>query len=381
MPVVKYKIILICIKKIIIEGLSRSEKGDKINDYLTRRKGDGTMQYRTLGRSGLKVSVIGFGGLPIQRVSFDEARDIVNKALDLGMNFFDTARGYTDSESKLGQVLAIRRSEAVIATKSMSRTKEAMAEDIQISLQQMGVDYIDLYQFHNVKTKEELDQIFSPGGALEALLEAKKEGIVKHIGITSHIPDVLKDAVKAAEIETIQFPFNAVEAANGEELLALAESANTGVIVMKPLAGGAITQADLALRFILDYPVSSIIPGMDSVEQVAANAEIGESGRPLTDEELSALKKETDQLGTTFCRRCEYCQPCPQNINIPLVFLLESYYTRYNMKDWAKERYKGMAVGADQCVECGLCEEKCPYSLPIREMLKDACSKLAEAVG
>ena len=335
------------------------------------------MQYRTLGRSGLKVSIIGFGGLPIQRVSFDKAKDIVNKALDLGINFFDTARGYTDSESKLGQVLAARRSEAVIATKSMARTKELMAEDIQISLQQLGVDYIDLYQFHNVKTKEELDQILSAGGALEALTEAKKKGIVKHIGITSHIPAVLKEAIKAAEIETIQFPFNAVEAANGEELLALAESANTGVIVMKPLAGGAIRQADLALRFILAYPVSSIIPGMDSIEQVAANAEIGDGIRPLTEEEMSALKKETDQLGTTFCRRCEYCQPCPQNINIPLIFLLEGYYTRYNLKDWAKNRYQDI-VGADQCVECGACEEKCPYDLPIRQMLKDACSKLAD---
>ncbi len=336
------------------------------------------MQYRTLGKTGLEVSLIGFGGIPIQRVDFATAKEIVNKALDVGINFFDTARGYTDSERKLGQVLGSRRSEAVIATKSMGRTKELMAEDIQKSLNELAVDYIDLYQLHNIKTKEELEKVLGPGGALEALLEAKEAGLVKHIGITSHIPAVLKEAMAYEQLETIQFPFNAVEVSNGEELFGLAESTRKGVIIMKPLAGGAIRRADLALRFIMDYPVSSIIPGMDSVEQVLANAELAKNYQGLTMEERNELKAETDKLGTRFCRRCEYCQPCLQDIQIPQVFLLEGYYSRYNLKEWAKERYKALAVQANECVECGRCEEKCPYNLPIRQMLKDAHSKLAD---
>ena len=142
------------------------------------------MRYRTLGKTGLKVSVVGFGGIPIQRVSATEAVEIVNRALDLGINFFDTARGYTDSEEKLGTALKARRSQAVIATKSMARTRETMAADIRKSLNTMGLEYIDLYQLHNVKNRKELDRILGPDGALAALLEAKREGLVRHIGVT-----------------------------------------------------------------------------------------------------------------------------------------------------------------------------------------------------
>ncbi|MTI79349.1 MAG: 4Fe-4S dicluster domain-containing protein [Firmicutes bacterium] len=333
------------------------------------------MQYRELGKTGLKVSVVGFGGLPIQRVTFEEGSRVVNKALDLGINFFDTARGYTDSEEKLGQALQKRRSEAIIATKSMARTKEDMAADIKLSLQTLGIDYIDLYQLHNVKDKNALEQVFGPGGAVEALLEARQKGLIKHIGITGHIQEILKEALKYDVLESVQFPFNAVEVDDGEELLKLAESKNVGIIIMKPLAGGALTNADLALRFILSYPVSSIIPGMDSEEQVEANANVVEK-QPLTKEEENTLAKEKGKLGTTFCRRCEYCQPCPQNINIPTVFLLDGYFTRYNLKHWANERYKTLPVAVEECIDCGECEEKCPYDLPIREMLKEVGSRL-----
>lgn len=334
------------------------------------------MKYRTLGRTGLQVSVIGFGGIPIQRVSGEVASQVINKAMDLGINFFDTARGYTDSEAKIGAALKNRRKEAIIATKSMARTKEGMAAEIKTSLETLGVDYIDLYQLHNVKDEAALEQVLSPGGALAALVEAKKEGVVKHIGITGHIKEILIKALQTGQLETVQFPFNAVETSGAGELFELARKLDTGVIIMKPLAGGALKNAGPALRFILEHPVTTVIPGMDSLEQVEQNAGIGEEMLPLSPEERRELEEETGKLGNAFCRRCEYCLPCPQGIDIPTVFLLDGYYTRYGLQEWARERYRGLPVDAGSCLECGECEEKCPYGLSIRRMLAGAATRL-----
>ena len=334
------------------------------------------MEYRTLGITGLKVSVIGFGGIPIQRVSAGEAHAIVNRALDLGINFFDTARAYTDSEEKLGAALKARRKEAVIATKSMARTREAMAADIKKSLETMGLDYIDLYQLHNVKNKRDLDRVLSPDGALAALQEAKKEGLIRHIGITGHIKDFLAQTLELEEIETAQFPFNAVETVGVPELLKQAKAMGKGIIVMKPLAGGALRNVNLALRYILEHDVTTVIPGMDSLQQVEENACEGNALQPLTADERNALDEEVKTLGGAFCRRCEYCKPCSQRIDIPTVFLLDGYYTRYNLQDWARERYRALKAGVDACTGCGECEERCPYNLPIRQMLAEAAARL-----
>jgi len=337
------------------------------------------MQYRDLGKTGLKISAVGFGGIPIQRVPAGGVDAIINRALDLGINFFDTARGYTDSESKLGAVLKIRRQKIIIATKSLARTGEGMAADIKRSLDTLGVDYIDLYQLHNVKDKAALEQVLSPGGALAALKEAKKDGLIKHIGITGHIKSFLLEALKTGEMETVQFPFNAVELNGVQELLDLANQMGIGVIVMKPLAGGAIRNTGLALRFILEHPVSTVIPGMDSLEQVDENVRAGNEPLTLSTDERKILMEEAGKLGDAFCRRCEYCQPCQQGIDIPTVFLLDGYFSRYNLKGWARERYQDLQARADSCLECGECEERCPYNLPIRRMLTDAATRLAES--
>jgi predicted aldo/keto reductase-like oxidoreductase len=333
------------------------------------------MQYRRLGKTGLNVSVIGFGGIPVQRISSLEASRLVNRALDLGINFFDTARAYTDSEAKLGPVLRERRSEVYIATKSLARTRAEMEADIEKSLKTMGLESIDLYQVHNVKDPETMDQILNPGGAMEALRAAQKGGVVKHIGLTSHIKNMVLNAIRQEVFTTVQFPFNATETDGAEEILQAARQNNVGVIVMKPLGGGSFTNAAQALRFILEYPVTTVIPGMDSLDQVEENAAIGGSPEPLTDDERSQLMAAVAKLGATFCRRCEYCLPCAQGIDIPGVFLLDGYYVRYNLKDWARARYRNM-VKTDACLQCGECEERCPYSLPISQMLAEAGARL-----
>ena len=324
------------------------------------------MKKRRLGRADLDVSFMGMGGIPIQRIDSESAAKVLDAAIEAGINFFDTARGYSDSEEKFGTVLGPRHSEVIIATKSMARTKEAMAADVKTSLRNLQVDFIDLYQLHNVRTRRA--NAGALPGASGGFGEAQAAGKVKHVGITGHIVDVLVEAVKTNEFETVQFPFNAVETEAATALLPLAEKLDLGVIVMKPLAGGALTPAELALRFFWDY-LFYCYSGMDSIEQV--KAKLGERALLLTHEERQHLNTEIDRLGNRFCRRCEYCLPCPEGIRIPVIFTFDGYWTRYGLKDWAEERYAQMKVKAGACIECGTCESRCPYNLPIREMLKE----------
>ena len=334
------------------------------------------MEYRILGKTGLKISRLGFGGIPIQRIDAEGTKVLMHQLKGAGVNFIDTARGYTVSEEYLGYALEGIRKDFVIATKSMARTKEAMAADIDISLKNLRTDYIDLYQVHNA-TPEQLQQVVAPGGALEALQEAKAAGKIGHIGLTSHSLDTFKLALDMDWVETFMFPYNIVES-QGEKLIAECAKRNIGFVDMKPLAGGAIEDATLALRYICaNDAVTVVIPGMAEEKELEQNIAAVNNTAPITNEEKAAFLEVRNQLGTNFCRRCNYCQPCAAGINISACFLFDGYLNRYGLGDWAKERYATLPVKASACIGCGACEDRCPYHLPIREMLK----KVAEHFG
>ena len=326
------------------------------------------MQYNTLGKTGLRVSSLGFGGIPIQKVDAQRTRELMQELVACGVNYIDTARGYTVSESYLGEALCGLRDQFVLATKSMARTKEAMAKDIEISLANLKTDYIDLYQVHNPSLAD-LEAVCAPGGALEALEEAKAAGKIGHIGVTAHMESVFERALEMDWVETIMFPYNIVET-QGEALMRRAKEKNVGFICMKPLAGGALEDARLAMRFIAaSQDVSVVIPGMYDVREIRENLEATQDAAPLSAQELAKIETIRRELGTQFCRRCNYCQPCTAGIGISGIFVLEGYLQRYGLGDWAKQRYAGMAKKAGDCVGCGVCETRCPYQLPIREML------------
>ena len=333
------------------------------------------MKYVTLGRTGLKISRMGLGGIPIQRADVASAKALIQAMVKAGVNYIDSARGYTVSEEFLGEALEGCRDHFVLATKSMARTKEAMAADIEISLKNFRTDYIDLYQIHN-PSPADYEKVQAEGGALEALMEAKAAGKIGHIGITLHSLDLFRKALDLPWVETIMYPYNIVEN-QAEELMAECAKRGIGFICMKPLAGGAIEDGPLALRYIAKNPnVTVVIPGMAALEELEQNIAAMEDESPLTEEEQAKMQQIRDELGTNFCRRCNYCAPCTVGIGIPGVFLMEGYYRRYGLQDWAKSRYDAMPVKAKDCIGCGACETRCPYHLPIREMLKRASSVL-----
>ena len=325
---------------------------------------------RILGKTGLKICEIGFGGIPIQNINKEQTKELFCEMERVGINFIDTARGYTISEELIGYALEGKREKFILATKSMSRSYEGMKNDIEISLQNMKTNYIDLYQLHNVSLNEDIT------GAIKALEEAKNNNLIGHIGITTHSAEVLEREVNLNRFETIQFPYNIVES-QGEKFFEKAKDNNIGIIVMKPLAGGAIDKPKVALKYILDNPnISVAIPGMDTVEKVLENVSV--IGKKLTEEEQKEVINIKESLQGDFCRRCGYCMPCPIGINIPLVFLCEGYYERYGLKEWAKSRYNSMKAKASECIKCGKCESKCPYNLKIREKLEVIAKVLEE---
>ena len=335
------------------------------------------MEYRILGKTGLKVSRMGFGGIPIQRIDAEGTKKLMQALMDAGINYIDTARGYTVSEEFLGFALEGIREHFVLATKSMARTAEAMAADIDVSLKNLRTDYIDLYQVHNPNLAQ-LEQVCAPGGALEALEAAKAAGKIGHIGITVHSKEVFEKALELPWVETVMFPYNIVET-QGEKLIRACREKNVGFIDMKPLAGGAIEDATLALRFICaNEDVDVLIPGMAEISELSQNLAACEDTAPLSAEEKAKIMQIRQELGTNFCRRCNYCQPCAAGINISGVFLFEGYLSRYGLAEWAKGRYATLPVKASACIGCGACEDRCPYHLPIRKMLKNAAEKFGE---
>lgn len=329
------------------------------------------MEKIQLGQTGMMVSRIGLGGIPIQRRSDDEAIAVVQRCLDLGVTFIDTATNYTNSEERIGKGIAGRREGLVLATKSMSRTRDDLEHDLKQSLERLGTESIDLYQFHNVSDPKAYNRILEPDGLLALLHEAKKQGLVKHIGITSHSVDIAREAVKSGRFETLMFPFNFVACEPAIELLSLCRQHDVGFMAMKPLAGGMLQDITIAFKYLLQFPDILLVVGIEQAHEIDEIIEVLNGSWQMTEAEQREMERLKQELGTRFCRRCGYCRPCPEGIPISLVMTANSTYKRLPPAAIFSGWVADVMVKAASCTRCGQCEEKCPYGLPIREMIDE----------
>ena len=321
----------------------------------------------TLGRTGLTVNKNGFGALPIQRVSPNEAAYLLQKALDNGIDYFDTARSYTDSEEKIGRALSARREQFVLATKTPSANVEGFWNDLYTSLKKLNTDCIDIYQFHNP------DFCPKPGdgtGLYEAMEQARTQGKIRFIGITNHRLTVAREAVASGLYDTLQFPFNYLAT---EEEIALVEECreqNVGFISMKALSGGLIVNSAAAYAFQARYNNAVPIWGIQREREL--DEFLSYIGNPpgLTDELQAVIDRDRSELAGDFCRGCGYCLPCPAQIDIPNCARMSLLLRRSPAEGHLSPKGQAKMARIDQCVHCNHCADHCPYGLNTPELLQ-----------
>ncbi|MGC9347965.1 MAG: aldo/keto reductase [Anaerolineae bacterium] len=345
------------------------------------------MDYRKLGDTGLEVSAIGMGCVQIASSRTEVATAIVRRALDLGVTYFDVARGYGDAEIKVGLGVAsapnVGRDDVVISTKTSARTREDAWRQINESLERLNTGYVDNLHLHALRSTEDIDRRLGPDGALEALIEARDQGMIHHIGCTSHRSEVLIEALRRFDFEVILVPMNLVEREPLDELLPLCQGRGVGVTIMKPLATGLIP-APLALKWLLNQPIATAVPGITTLAELEEDVAVGRQPTALTSEEQLAVQETRRRLEHVRCRICGACYPCPQGIPISMTLGTDVVFNHYRTMGaeafrafpWGPERIKHelkrrpeIIAAIESCTRCGLCEERCPYGLRVMDML------------
>ena len=324
------------------------------------------MEMVRLGKTEIMVSKNGFGALPVQRVDMQTAGRILRKAYDNGINYFDTARAYSDSEEKIGNSLADVRENIIISTKTMAKTVEGFWADLEMSLEKMKTDYVDIYQFHNPPFCPKPDD---GSGLYEAMLEAKKQGKIRHIGITSHSLAIAEEAVESGLYETLQFPFSYLASEKEEALVHLCREKNVGFICMKALAGGLITRSDVAYAYLAQFPVAPIW-GIQKESELDEFLSYNENQPALTEDRLAYIEKEKKELAGDFCRGCGYCMPCPVGIEINTCARMSLLLRRSPAAGHLSRAGQAKMKKIEECIECGQCAAKCPYGLDTPNLLK-----------
>jgi len=327
------------------------------------------MRYVIFGKTGMKISELGFGGIPLIRLNKETAVNVLRRAYDRGITFYDTANMYLDSEEKIGTAFQGMRDRVIIASKSLKRDAAGMTEHVEKTLKRLQTDYIDLYQLHQVAKEADWESVMAPGGAMEALLKARDQGKVLHIGLTSHSLSMAIRAVKTDLFSSIQFPFNFIEIAAKDELFKIANENNIGILAMKPFAGGMIDNADIAFKFLRQHPDVIPIPGFDSVAAVDQVVSFYDNENRVAQSDLDLMERYRTELGKQFCRRCEYCQPCPNGVMITPAMGYRVIASR--MSPAVAVQFSRLPMESVlKCDACGACVEKCPYELPIPDLLK-----------
>ncbi len=327
------------------------------------------MRYVSLGGSDLIISEFGFGCIPIIRLSRDEAVRVLRHAVDRGVNYFDTASAYRDSEEKIGDAFAGMRAKVVLSTKTLKRGAADATEQLEKSLRLLRTDHIDLYQLHQISQEQEWRQVTAPAGALEAVMKAKAAGKIRYVGVTSHNLRMALTMVKSGLFDSLQFPFNLIEEGAKDELFAECRDRGIGFIGMKPFGGGVIDNASLAFKYLRNHPGVIPIPGFESCQQLDEIISCYKQVNLITEQDQSLMENYRAGLGKIFCRRCEYCQPCPHGVMITPAMGYPIVAARMSPAV-AVEFCKSAMESVLLCRECGECLDRCPYELSVIEILR-----------
>jgi len=328
------------------------------------------MKRMVLGKTGIEAVRLGFGGIPIQRVSEAQAVEIVCYALEKGMDFIDTSRMYTTSEARIGKALKETGKKVAVATKSFARSADGILRDVETSLRELQRDYIDLYQCHGISSEEEYRAATSTNGALAGLLQAKEQGLIGHVGITSHSLDLLEKVLDDGLFETIMVCLSFLEPAAKDKILPKARAKNVGVIAMKPFSGGVIEAPEIALKWVLSFPDVLVLAGVEHKQLIDQNWKAFLGDYAMSDAEKKKMEEIGRAFDKSFCRRCDYCQPCPAEIPIQFVMGVRSMVKRAGVEIAQSPMLRNTLEKAANCTECGDCMERCPYGLPIPEIIK-----------
>ena len=329
------------------------------------------MKTVVLGSTGIETPQNGFGALPIQRVSFEESTQLLRGAFQGGMTFFDTAHAYSDSEEKIGEAFGEwvnpRRDQVFIATKTQATTPEVFWADLRQSLASMKTDYVDIYQFHNVT------KVYRPGdgtGMYEAMLEAKEQGLVRHIGVTTHQIDPAEESVECGLYETLQYPISYLATPREEELVRSCARHHMGFLGMKGLSGGMLTNARACMAYASQFDNFVPIWGIQKSSELEEWLSFMED-TPVMDDQLAAvIAQDREELQESFCRSCGYCMPCPQGIQIFQAARMSQLLRRLPPAGWLSQKWQAEMAKIETCTKCGACAAKCPYGLDTPELLQ-----------
>ena len=319
-----------------------------------------------LGKTNLEVNKNGFGALPIQRCDMETSVEILRKAYDNGIDFYDTAHFYTDSEEKIGNAFEdIDRESFYLASKSGAETVDEFWSDLKTSLERMKTDYLDLYQFHNISFVPKADD-----DLYKAMLEAKEKGMIRHIGITTHKITFAHEAIESGLYETLQYPFSYLSGEEEIELVEKCRQLDVGFIAMKAMGGGLISNSKASFAFLNQFDNVLPIWGIQKISELDEFLSYDEN-TTLDDELKKAIEQDKNELGENFCRGCGYCMPCPEEINVSLCARMSLWIRRFPTEPNMDERTQGIMKKTLDCTECYSCVDKCPYELDIPELLKE----------
>lgn len=327
------------------------------------------MEKVRLGRTNLLITRLGWGGIPIQQVPLKEAVSVIRSVVEMGVELLDTARGYTDSESKIGLALQGIDRKVILSTKSLVRT-DRIVEEVQISLRELKAEKIPLYHLHNISRQEDYERVMGPGGAYEGLMRMRDQGKIDFIGITSHNLEVLKRAIEDNHFDVIMACYSFLEPQADQQVFPQARARDIGILTMKPFSGGAIGRAGPALRFVLTQPDIVPLPGSETLEKAEANWEVFSRERSLTPDDWEYIETLRREMDHHFCRRCDYCQPCPEKIGIQHMMGLRYIVNRFGPNVETLDWFHALVEKARHCTECGECLTRCPYQLPIPEEIR-----------